>query len=365
MPPPTVALALAGGNALGAYASGAYEALHERGYLPQLISGASIGAVTGGILAGNVAHERIARLREFWQQAAVGSAIGPTPEDGAPRELYNVAHALQSMMLGRPGLFGPRVPGALSIVPGMPSDVALFDNRPLTATLRRVIDFERLNRAEVALLVSAVDLETGETVVFDNRCECIEPLHFLASTGFTPAFPPTQIAGRCLADPGLVENLPLGAILGRPPGPKLLCFAVDLFDPRGARPVSFDTALERAQDIVFSAQTARALSALAQEHRLRHVVAELARRVPQRSAADAAVAALAAEGRDCDVTVVLVAYRPPAHEVSAKTLEYSRASIEERWAHGADDMSTALDRLERGDPTEAGHGFTLYDARHP
>ena len=41
-----IVLALAGGNALGAYAAGAYEALHEREYAPDLISGASIGAIT-------------------------------------------------------------------------------------------------------------------------------------------------------------------------------------------------------------------------------------------------------------------------------------------------------------------------------
>jgi NTE family protein len=46
-------LAFAGGNALGAYGAGAYEALHKRGYTPDVVSGASIGAVTGGIIAGN------------------------------------------------------------------------------------------------------------------------------------------------------------------------------------------------------------------------------------------------------------------------------------------------------------------------
>jgi NTE family protein len=61
----TVALALSGGNALGAYAAGAYEALHERGYLPAIVSGASIGAITGGLIAGNQPENRVERLREF------------------------------------------------------------------------------------------------------------------------------------------------------------------------------------------------------------------------------------------------------------------------------------------------------------
>jgi NTE family protein len=44
--PRRIGLALAGGNALGAYAAGAYEALHEADVRPDIVSGASIGAVT-------------------------------------------------------------------------------------------------------------------------------------------------------------------------------------------------------------------------------------------------------------------------------------------------------------------------------
>jgi NTE family protein len=84
---PTIALVLAGGNALGAYAAGAYEALHNRGYLPDLISGASIGAVNGGIIVGNVPEQRIPKLREFWRQAGTGSAFGFAPAAGKPREI--------------------------------------------------------------------------------------------------------------------------------------------------------------------------------------------------------------------------------------------------------------------------------------
>ena len=56
---PTVALAISGGNALGAYAAGAYQALHDRGFLPHVVSGASIGAVTGGLIVGNPPERRI------------------------------------------------------------------------------------------------------------------------------------------------------------------------------------------------------------------------------------------------------------------------------------------------------------------
>jgi NTE family protein len=137
---------------------------------------------------------------------------------------------------------------------------------------------------------------------------------------------------------------------------------VDLFDANGARPYSLDTGLERAQDIIFSTQALRALDARAREHRLRHVVRELVGRIPPEQR-DARTAELAAEGRANQVTVVLVAYRAPAHELSAKTVDFSRASIDERWAVGLRDMNAALDKLESGRATAAVDGYTFYDGR--
>jgi NTE family protein len=356
------ALALAGGNALGAYAAGAYEALHERGYSPDVIAGASIGAVTGAIIAGNPFTRRVEKLREFWSQAALGSAFGIAPAAGKPREMYNLMHVLQTLVIGRPGLFKPRAPGLASIFPGMPPDVALFDNKPLVSTLQRVVDFDRLNAAAVPLIITAVDVESGESVAFDTRRTQLETLHFLATTAFAPAFPPVEIDGRMLGDPGLVSNLPLDALLDPPPPHDTLCFAVDLFDAHGARPYSLDTALERAQDIVFSTQASRTLEARTREHELRRMIHELSSHIPPehqtRRAAD-----LAAAGRENHLTVVLIAYRPTSHEVAAKTIDFSRASIDERWSAGLHDMNAALDKLAAGNATERAIGYTFYDAR--
>ena len=358
-----IALALAGGNALGAYSAGTYEALHERGYQPDIVSGASIGAVNGAIIAGNPPEKRLDKLREFWRQAGTGSAFGLAPASGRPREIYNAAHALQTLVAGRPGLFTPRLPGLLSILPGMPPDVAMFDSRPLVATLRRVVDFDFLNEAAVPLIIGTVDMENGNPVMFDTRKEAFEPLHLLATTAFTPGFPPVEIDGRCLADPGLIANLPIDAVLDPPPPEDLLCFAVDLFDSRGTRPMSLDTGLERAQDIIFSAQALRTIDARCREHRLRHIIHQLGSHVPPQDRIDGIAAELLSEGRDNDITLVLLAYCARAHELSAKTVEFSRASLEERWAIGREDMNIALDKLEAGAATEGDHGFTFYDAR--
>ena len=361
-PAPRIALALAGGNALGAYAAGAYQALHERGYMPAIVAGASIGAVTGGIIAGNPEGQRLEKLREFWRQAAVGSAFGFAPAAGKPREAYNLMHVLQTLAMGRPGLFKPRIPGLMSILPGMPPDVALFDSKPLVSTLQRVIDFDLLNAGAVPLVIGTVDMQNGEPVFFDTRRQQLEPRHFLATTAFTPGFPPVELDGRLLADPGLISNLPLDALLDPPPPEDLLCFAVDLFDADGARPYSLDTGLERAQDIVFSTQALRTLDARSREHRLRHMIHELSGHIPPGQHVGR-LAELAVEGRANRITAVLIAYRATPHEVAGKTVDFSRVSIDERWSAGLRDMNSALEKLESGNATIAADGYTFYDCR--
>src|ERR1700748_3489232 len=63
-----VALVLQGGGALGAYQAGVYQALHEAGIEPDWVSGVSIGAINGAIIAGNPPEKRLERLRTFWER---------------------------------------------------------------------------------------------------------------------------------------------------------------------------------------------------------------------------------------------------------------------------------------------------------
>src|ERR1700741_1750804 len=48
-----IILVLQGGGALGAYQAGVFEGMNEVGYLPNWVTGVSIGAVNGALIAGN------------------------------------------------------------------------------------------------------------------------------------------------------------------------------------------------------------------------------------------------------------------------------------------------------------------------
>lgn len=370
---PTVCLALAGGNALGAYAAGAVEALETAGVRFDVLSGASIGAVTAAIVAGNPPGQAGKALRAFWAQGSSGVAgtgwpwitTHPWPDlsmglSPGLREMSSAAHAMQTLLFGRPGLFNPNHLSLLPSWPGLPRHMALFDARPVVQTLERVLDFERLHTHGPQLIVCAVDLETGEPVYFDSRRERITPLHLLASTALLPGFPPVEIDGRLLGDPGLSCNLPLDPLLQFKTGDRL-CFAVDLFSGAGARPTTFDGALERAQDVIFGAQSARTLRAFRREQRLRHQLQQALE-----GASPVARCQERADGREGppgQVDVVMTAYRPSAHEIGAKTLDFSAAALGERWSAGQRDMAAALAAQAAGQAEIDDLGFALYTGR--
>jgi len=360
--PDNVVLVLAGGNALGAYQAGAYEALQERGLEPSWIAGASIGAVNGAIIAGNPREHRIAQLRRFWRLAEQFGKPDPSGNSGGRRgPMYEKrAAATQALIAGRPGLFAPRVPGLWSALPGVPEDVSLFDTKPLLRTLQKCIDFGLLNRGSVRMTAAAVDVETGEDVFFDTADQGVQPEHLRASTAFLVAYPPVEIDGRVLVDPGLSANLPLRAVLSTPPDVDTLCIAVDLVSGRGKRPGSIGDAVQRAQDLLFASHSRHTIEALQADYRLRGLVQEVLRRVPAKTRDGLDLPAGLAERDPRSAKLLHVAYSNNERETAAKTFDYSEASIRERWSAGYRDMRHALDALVSAPEPDDAPGLAAY-----
>jgi NTE family protein len=304
---------------LGAYLAGAWERLDEQGLRPDRIVGASIGAVTAAILAGNAPEDRRDRLKEFWSEATLHTVL-PEPANLRGRQVYNGVHVALAAALSRPSIFGHRYPGLWSILPGMPNDTALYDHTALRHTLERLVDFDRLNRAGTRLTVACTDLETGGDVYFDNTREELRPEHILASAALAPLFPPVEIGGRLLCDPGYANNLPLDPVFDPAPEEDLLCVAIDLFGLRSPGPGSLDAVLERAQDIVFASAGRRRVEALRREYALRE---ELRPDGPR-------------------VRLLHLAYQAASDQLATKTLDFSPSSIRDRWAAGRRDAASGL-----------------------
>ena len=320
-----VALVLGGGNAVGAYLAGAYEQLHEQGARPNWIIGASVGAITGSLLAGTAPEDRIQKLTRFWQEATLPTSRMPPFRSVKSRQIYNGLNVARAAMFGRPNIFRHRFPGLWSMLPWVPNDVALYDTAPLRATLERLVDFDRLNSGGVRFSLVAVDLETGDEVFFDTVRDRIGPEHIMASAAIIPLFPPVEIDGRLLCDPGYTNNLPFDYAFQEPLQRDLTCIAVDLFSLRNYRPASLDAVLERTQDIVFSSATRRSVTALEREFAL------LQKYEPDGPSA----------------RLLHLAYQAARHELASKSLDFSPSSIRDRWAAGRRDMETGLTLLHR------------------
>lgn len=325
-----VALVLGGGNALGAYHLGVCERLLAAGLEPSWFVGTSIGAVTAAILVGNSRESRLDRLRAFWRDAAqAGSPWGSV----LPRELrarLNNDQALIGLLLGRPGLFAGRYPGIWSLLPFMPPDRGIRDHKPLADTLRRLIDFDRLNRSELRFSFAALDIETGAEVWFENGGG-VQPEHLLAATAFAPLFPPVEIDGRLLCDAGFGHNLPVNRVFDEIQDRNLACVASDLYHLRHGRPATLDETAARTQDLTFALQTRRAIDGLIRERRLM-------RRIDPSSPA---------------AILGHLAFQPPGHQRTLKSLDYSQRSIEERVRQGQTDAAALLARLRTASRTDS------------
>ncbi|HEY0425979.1 MAG TPA: patatin-like phospholipase family protein [Rhodopila sp.] len=363
------ALVLSGGIALGAFEAGAFAAIEEADdNLPEWITAASIGAVNAAIIAGNRPGERAAALRRFWSCAAsdptpaVTALLGPPPVSGAWRRAYNEAAALQSLTFGRPGMFRPRMmPGFM-----IGRAPALFDLAPLTARLREVVDFGRLNAGNPRLSIVATDVVSGERVVFDTAHGTrIGAEHVTASGALLPLFAPVEVEGRLLGDGGLASNAPLDLVLDEPGEGALHCIVLELFTLSGPRPRFLSASLGRATDLAFGNQTSRLLEGRAREYQLLALLGRVADRLPPDLREDPEVAAVLRQVREPpqQTTVVNLHYRPGLDEAGpGKLFDFSSATLAERWAAGENGMREAVQRLLRPErATALAPGLLLHE----
>lgn len=314
----TILLALGGGNALGSYQAGVYQALHERRWEPDHIIGTSAGAISGALIAGNEPGQRLVRLEQFWRASATDLASFAFGGETARR----TGAALRSLLAGRSGVFGPIGPfGSWWDPDAAAAAPSLFDSKPLARTLARLVDFDRLNAGPMRFCAGAVDLETGEDMLFDTNSEFVGVDHIRASAALLPLFPPIEIGGRAFVDGGLSANLPLDAALAAPGSGTALCIAVDLLPLSDRRPQGIGEGLARAQNLIFAAQSRRSLE-----------------RWQLAYASDPTL-------RDASMTLALLTYTDQDAEVAGKAMDFSATSARQRWEAGYRDALALIDRI--------------------
>ena len=343
-----VALVLQGGGALGAYQAGVYQALHEAGIEPDFIAGVSIGAINGAIIAGNPPERRLDRLRTFWETITArpaGAWSWPFPVDGdEPRRAVNTLAAVQAMLLGQPGFFTPSLPNPWLSPRGSKTATSLYDTAPLRDTLRRLVDFDLLNRNPVRYAAGAVAIRSGNFRYFDTTETTLTPEHVMASGALPPALPMVRIEDECYWDGGLVSNTPLQHVLDHAGSARMLLFQVDLFSSRGRLPRDMMDVLGREKDIRYSSRTRMVTDSYKERFRERRLLRTLLAKVPEdRLTAEEKALKTACEGLP-ELTILHLIYEQAAYEGQAKDYEFSAASMREHWQAGFRDTSATLAR---------------------
>lgn len=355
-----IVLVLQGGGALGAYQAGVYHALHEHGVDPDWIVGTSIGAINASLIAGNPREKRLERLQEFWTRMAYRPPFGAPTWAGLP----DVLSYWKTILRGIPDFFQPN-PGAFlgTHVPLGRDAAGFYSTAPLEKTLLELVDFDLVNNCTPRLTVGAAHVRTSEMKYFDSRDGVIGVKHIMASGALPPAFPAVRIDGELYWDGGILSNTPTEVIFDDNPRKNSLIFAVHLWNPMGDEPGTIWEVLNRHKDIQYSSRVASHIARQRQMHRMRHIIRDLAKMLPDEVRRTEEARVLAAFG--CHTTMHVVRLLAPQleNENHTKDVDFSPSSIRMRWEAGYTNTMRALELApwEREfDPLE---GVILHEPR--
>lgn len=171
---PHTAFVLAGGATRGAIQVGMLAALTERGIVPDVVVGTSVGAMNAAVFVADATPEGVARLDRVWGEART-SRIFPI----APRSIVDNVRERRGY---------------------------LFPNHGIRDWIETHLDHERLEDFPIPLHVVATAVDDGRPVRL-SRGDALTAL--LASTAIPGVFPPVSIDDTLLYDGGVAADVPL------------------------------------------------------------------------------------------------------------------------------------------------------------
>jgi NTE family protein len=243
------------------------------------------------------------------------------------------------------------------------SEVAgYYSTKPLERTLAELTDAKLLNAGSPRLTVGAANVQTAEMRYFDSRDMPLTIKHVMASGALPPAFPAVRIGAELYWDGGVLSNTPVEAVFDDSPRRSGVVFAVHMWSPNGPEPDSILKVLARQKDLQYSSRAAAHIARQKQLHKLRHVISELAAKLPPEMLESAEIRALAAYGCVTRMHVVRLLAPPLAGEDHAKDIDFSPSGISFRWQAGYADTMRVLKQAPWTHAFDPLEGFILHEA---
>lgn len=196
---PVTAFVLSGGGNQGVSQVGMLRALIERGHVPDVIVGTSVGALNGAVVATSPTLTSVDHLEQVWRKLR-GEQVFP---GNTLRWAWNLLRR----------------------------DDHLFPSDGLQALMAEAVTASTFADLVVPLRVVAADLITG-----DEHVIVAGPLHraLLASAALPGIFPPVEFNGHTLVDGAVVNLIPISHALA---GPVDRIFVLDVSDPINDQPL--------------------------------------------------------------------------------------------------------------------------------
>jgi NTE family protein len=371
VPPPMLAAAdfrshdhrillLQGGGALGAYHGGVYEGIAAVGFAPDWVVGISIGAINAALIVGNPPERRVERLHAFWNRVSAQAPFAlPAAMDFA-RPMMNQMAAASAMFFGIPGFFSPRMPPPQFAPEGTLGALSYYDTEPLRATLDELVDFDRVNEGDIRLSLGAVNACTGESVYFDTTTHRITASHVMASGALPPGFAPVEIDGEHYLDGGIMSNTPMQYV-AKDFRMNALIVAVDLFSGLGELPQNLAQVQERVKDISFQSKMRFSHEQVRAIEAMRSTLADVIAKLPANLRADPQVKKLEEISRRGPLSVVHLINRCDTKSSDFKDYEFSRATVDQLWQSGHDDVQKVLQHPQDCRVSDLGNGVRVFE----
>lgn len=333
------AIAFQGGGALGAYAFGALKRIYEEepSFRPSCVSGVSIGAFTAAIVASH-ADDPVPALQAFWDDLTVLHSTFLPP--AAEKFLA---------YFGNSAFYWPRLDYFR-----LPFWTNFYELSPIRRTLERHVDFAQIARADVKLVVTATNIESGEIVEFanDDPSNPITMEHLIASGSLPPSYPAKEIDHQSYWDGGLFDNTPLSSLLkqiGSEDAATTRVIVINLFPNAGSIPKNMLEVFDRMTELHFANKTAKDVALARKINKLVAIIEEL----QGARAGEAGSVLLKPDFADLAKykvfdNIVTIANAEP--EPVSSSADFSRASIERRIAAGYRDAALALKHPPKATP---------------
>ena len=192
------AIALEGGGARGAYQVGAWRALEEAGIRYNAVSGTSVGAINGALMA----MRDLQQAEQVWKDIRFSHIINVDDADmgrlmsGGFENLEQVKSAFQTLK---------------TIVKDRGLDV-----EPLRNMLAERVDEEKIRSSGVDLFLTTVSITDKKELEIDARD--LEPgqlKDMIMASAYHPAFKQTPLGGKSYADGGFYDLVPISALISR------------------------------------------------------------------------------------------------------------------------------------------------------